>query len=63
MSEHKWQKSSFSEGGSVNCVELAASGPPMLLIRESEDPATVLSTTPARLRWLLDAIRSGELDV
>ncbi|MFJ6837487.1 DUF397 domain-containing protein [Streptomyces sp. NPDC091209] len=54
-----WQKSSFSGGGEGNaCVELA-SAPATLHLRESDDPVTVLSTTPASLDHLLEAIRTG----
>ena len=52
-----WQKSSFSnEEG--NGVELAASAPARLLIRESDAPDTVLATNPARLRALLRRLRA-----
>jgi hypothetical protein len=54
-----WQKSSFSGGGDGNsCVELAASGSAIRL-RESDDPATELSTTPARLALLLRSVKAG----
>ncbi|GAA1911682.1 hypothetical protein GCM10009716_22050 [Streptomyces sodiiphilus] len=56
-----WQKSSFSgSDGSDNCLE-AARGPAGsggLLLRESDRPETVLTTTPARLHALLDAARA-----
>ncbi|MGI3225853.1 DUF397 domain-containing protein [Streptomyces sp. GTA36] len=49
----QWQKSSFSGGGDGNeCVELA-SGDGMLLLRESDDPARILSATPTGLAALL----------
>jgi hypothetical protein len=53
-----WQKSSFSGGGDGNeCLELAAApiGP---ALRESDDPATVLATTPTRLAALLSALKT-----
>ncbi|GGZ82263.1 DUF397 domain-containing protein [Streptomyces echinoruber] len=57
-----WQKSSFSEGGDGNtCIELAASTPATLHLRESDDPATVLTTTRDPLAHLLDALRAGTL--
>lgn len=52
-----WQKSSYSASAS-NCVELAASAGGTTHLRESEDPATVLTTTPVRLRALLALARS-----
>ncbi|MFH8800591.1 DUF397 domain-containing protein [Streptomyces sp. NPDC017936] len=54
-----WQKSSFSGGGEGNdCVELAASSTAVHL-RESDTPATHLTTTPTALAHLLAGIRSG----
>jgi hypothetical protein len=54
-----WQKSSFSGGGEGNaCVELAST-PVALHLRESDAPGTVLTTTPAPVGHLLQAIRTG----
>ncbi|USQ82404.1 DUF397 domain-containing protein [Streptomyces phaeoluteigriseus] len=56
-----WQKSSFSGGGDgSNCLELAST-PTTLHLRESDTPATVLTTTPAPLTHLLDAIHAQAL--
>ncbi|MFI6401400.1 DUF397 domain-containing protein [Streptomyces sp. NPDC050548] len=53
-----WQKSSFSgSGDGNNCVELATT-PTTLHLRESETPATFLTTTPTALAALLQAIRA-----
>lgn len=53
-----WQKSTFSGGGSSDdCVEMAAT-PTAIHVRESDAPATVLSTTPAQLRVLITAIKA-----
>ncbi|MER5752267.1 DUF397 domain-containing protein [Streptomyces sp. NPDC002088] len=59
----RWQKSTFSGGGEGNtCVELAATLTPTTLhLRESDTPATVLTTTPTPLAHLLHAIRTGTL--
>ena len=57
----QWQKSSFSGGAAGNeCVELAHSKGELLL-RESDDPTRILrlTTTPAPLIHLLQAIRTG----
>ncbi|TDC69277.1 DUF397 domain-containing protein [Streptomyces hainanensis] len=54
----KWQKSSFS-GQASNCVNLAAVSSGTVWMRESDDPAVVLATTPAALSGLLAAIRMG----
>ncbi|MFD5320295.1 DUF397 domain-containing protein [Streptomyces sp. NPDC127098] len=52
-----WQKSSFSSEGSA-CLELAFAPPgDTLLLRESDEPGTVLRTNPARLRALLGLVR------
>ncbi|MGW3667078.1 DUF397 domain-containing protein [Streptomyces sp. NPDC005141] len=54
-----WQKSSFSGGGDGNaCVELAST-PATLHLRESDDPAVVLTTSTASVSHLLQAIRTG----
>lgn len=54
-----WQKSSFSSAGN-NCLELAATPDHTIHLRESDDPTTVLTTTPTRLRALLDLTRSQQ---
>ncbi|GGZ82298.1 DUF397 domain-containing protein [Streptomyces echinoruber] len=57
-----WQKSTYSGGGDGDtCIELAASAPTTLHLRESDDPVTVLTTTRGPLAHLLDALRAGSL--
>ncbi|MFI0088578.1 DUF397 domain-containing protein [Streptomyces bobili] len=57
-----WQKSTYSGGAEGNaCVELAASSPTHLHLRESDTPATALTTTPTTLAQLLKGIRTGAL--
>ncbi|WAL96273.1 DUF397 domain-containing protein [Streptomyces sp. Je 1-369] len=60
----QWQKSSFSGVEGPNCVELA-SVEGHLLLRESDDPDTVIATTPARLnalvRWQKSQRRSPKV--
>lgn len=52
-----WQKSSFSGSGDGNaCLELAYT-PTTLHLRESDTPATVLTTTPAVVAHLLAKAR------
>ncbi|WP_369261222.1 DUF397 domain-containing protein [Streptomyces sp. R35] len=54
-----WRKSSYSgPGDGDSCVELAST-PTTLRLRESDDPATILTTTPTPLAQLLQAIRTG----
>ncbi|MFI9104332.1 DUF397 domain-containing protein [Streptomyces fildesensis] len=62
VAQPAWQKSSFSgadEGN--NCVELAPLADAVLL-RESDDPGVIVTTTPAALRAFLRDIRTGALD-
>lgn len=60
MPELKWQKSSFSgDDANRDCVELAATpGRETLLLRESDEPGTVLLTTPASMRALLGVFQT-----
>lgn len=71
MSISGWQKSSYS-GNAGNCLELGrrehadgvtiADAPTCTtLLRESDDPATVLATTPARLAALLAGLKADRL--
>ncbi|MFJ4693939.1 DUF397 domain-containing protein [Streptomyces sp. NPDC088766] len=54
-----WQKSTFSGGGEGDtCVELAAAGGGAIHLRESDTPATALTTTPVALARLLKGIRA-----
>ncbi|MCZ4125490.1 DUF397 domain-containing protein [Streptomyces sp. H39-S7] len=61
MSQLQWQKSSFSDSGGANCVEVAAVNGTVML-RESDAPGVVLSTSPIALGRLLANIKAGELD-
>ncbi|MEU9188523.1 DUF397 domain-containing protein [Streptomyces sp. NPDC048484] len=58
--EIQWHKSSYSEQ-SGNCLELAVVDGQVLL-RESDDPGVVVSTTPAKLAAFLAGARAGEFD-
>ena len=51
-----WQKSTYSQEQG-ECVELAASAGGGVLIRESDHPAVVLSTTPSALARFLQSIK------
>jgi hypothetical protein len=58
MSSFEWQKSSFSGDPHQNCIEVAATRDNgHCFLRESDQPETVLATTPVRLAALLLAAR------
>ncbi|GAA2400113.1 hypothetical protein GCM10010420_28460 [Streptomyces glaucosporus] len=61
MPEPVWVKSSFSEAGGNNCVEVAADGDGIAM-RESTDPTRTLTADRAAFRALLRTARAGELD-
>ncbi|WP_406169788.1 DUF397 domain-containing protein [Streptomyces sp. NBC_00996] len=57
-----WQKSSFSGGGTTDdCVELATpeTTPIAIHLRESDSPATILTTNHATLKALLTTLKRG----
>ncbi|MFJ2779771.1 MULTISPECIES: DUF397 domain-containing protein [unclassified Kitasatospora] len=61
MSALNWQKSSYSSE-SVNCICLAAAPDGAIKLRESDDPDTIITTTPDKLRAFLRGIKAGEFD-
>ncbi|MDX3640401.1 DUF397 domain-containing protein [Streptomyces sp. MB09-02B] len=61
MSDLRWIKSSFSEEGGNNCVEIAAPGPEGIALRESESPARVLTTDRAALGALVRSVKAAQL--
>ncbi|UUU22548.1 DUF397 domain-containing protein [Streptomyces sp. DSM 40750] len=58
MSTH-WQKSTYS-GDASNCVNIATAPTGHLLLRESDTPATILTTTPAPLRSLIQTLKGAK---
>ncbi|MFE7591271.1 DUF397 domain-containing protein [Kitasatospora sp. NPDC057512] len=60
MAALSWQKSSYSSE-SANCIYLAEA-PGSIKLRESDDPNTVLATSPGALGALLCGIKAGEFD-
>ncbi|GAA1102043.1 DUF397 domain-containing protein [Streptomyces javensis] len=62
MSEIQWRKASYSDQNESNCVELAQRDATAILLRESDEPQTVITTTPAALRALTRAVRAGRFD-
>ncbi|GAA1178483.1 hypothetical protein GCM10009654_39700 [Streptomyces hebeiensis] len=61
MSALNWQKSSFS-GEAANCVHIAAADDGTIKIHESDDPATIVTTTPEKLRAFILGVKAGEFD-
>ncbi|WJD99656.1 DUF397 domain-containing protein [Streptomyces antimycoticus] len=60
---HHWRKSSYSADAPDNaCVELAHGPGAAVLLRESDEPGTVITTTPAALRALTRAAKAGRFD-
>lgn len=61
MSQDAWQKSSFSGGGdSDDCVEVAAGqGTGAVLLRESDEPGTMITTTATGLAALIRHLRAS----
>ena len=57
----QWRKSSYSGGSGGNCVEVAASLPGVVVVRDSKDPGGArLLFTHAEWRAFTAGVRSGE---
>lgn len=56
----RWVKSSFSDAGGNNCVEVAAADDHGIALRESDNPGTVLTTSQSALRALVLAVKRGD---
>ncbi|MFD8967481.1 DUF397 domain-containing protein [Streptomyces sp. NPDC059568] len=59
--EIKWQKSSFSGGGGEQCVEVALHNGEILM-RESDDPNVVTTTSQAKFTAFIKGVKAGEFD-
>jgi hypothetical protein len=57
MSELHWQKSTYSQEASA-CVYLAATPTGTILIRESDEPETVLTASARQVWSLISALRA-----
>jgi len=60
MTEIQWRKSSYSQGNG-NCIEIAGIGDGVL-IRESDEPATVVKTSRAKWIAFIAGAKAGEFD-
>ncbi|MFE1787614.1 DUF397 domain-containing protein [Streptomyces sp. NPDC059525] len=56
-----WQKSSFSGGNGENCIEVAQQEG-FIVMRESDDPGLIITTTPAKLAAFIQGVKAGEFD-
>ncbi|MFF4330166.1 DUF397 domain-containing protein [Streptomyces sp. NPDC001591] len=56
-----WQKSSFSGGNGENCIEVGQEAGHIVL-RESDDPGLVITTSPAKLAAFIQGVKAGEFD-
>ncbi|MGX9887172.1 DUF397 domain-containing protein [Streptomyces sp. NPDC002276] len=59
MTTHHWQKSTYS-GDASNCVNIAATTPDTIHLRESDAPDVILTTTTERLRHLIRTLKLPE---
>ncbi|MET7898111.1 DUF397 domain-containing protein [Streptomyces mirabilis] len=59
MAELNWQKSTYS-AEAANCVYLGASVPGTIHLRESDEPETTLTTTPAALNGLIRTLKTAQ---
>jgi hypothetical protein len=62
VSDHLWQKSTYSPDAS-NCVYVAAPTPGTIHLRESDEPDVVLATTTPGLRALICGLKGHAEDI
>ncbi|MGW4079816.1 DUF397 domain-containing protein [Streptomyces asiaticus] len=56
-----WRQSSYCQEG-ASCVNVAAGERETIMLRESEHPEVILSTTRTRLRTFIRAAKAGQFD-
>ncbi|MEU9283376.1 DUF397 domain-containing protein [Streptomyces sp. NPDC048275] len=56
MPEPHWQKSTYSQEASA-CVYVATTPTGTILLRESDEPETILTTGPRQLRTLITTLK------
>ncbi|MFD7663252.1 DUF397 domain-containing protein [Streptomyces sp. NPDC059788] len=56
-----WQKSSFSGGEGENCVEVALHEG-NIVMRESDEPSSTITTTRAKMAAFVKGVKNGEFD-
>lgn len=57
----QWQKSSFSGGGGENCVEVAQHDG-NIVMRESDAPGEIITTSRDKLAAFIKGVKAGEFD-
>ncbi|MEU5403194.1 DUF397 domain-containing protein [Streptomyces sp. NPDC005963] len=60
MSENHWQQSSFCQAGN-SCVGVMRDGDAILL-RESEYPESIVTTTQEKMRDFILGVKNGDFD-
>jgi hypothetical protein len=60
MPELHWQKSTYSQEASA-CVYLAITTAGTILIRESDEPETILEIRPRQFGALISALKPAEI--
>ncbi|MEU7043177.1 DUF397 domain-containing protein [Streptomyces varsoviensis] len=60
MHNLRWLKSSFSDEGGDNCIELAACDHGRIALRESDRPTVVLSIRSDALNALVRGVKAGK---
>ncbi|MEV5774531.1 DUF397 domain-containing protein [Streptomyces antimycoticus] len=61
MSTPNWHKSSFSDAGGNNCIEIAIDSVG-IAVRESFEPDTIVTTDRITLRDFIRGVKGGRLD-
>ncbi|MFE5123462.1 DUF397 domain-containing protein [Streptomyces sp. NPDC056669] len=61
MRTHLWRKSSYSSTGNA-CLYVSAPDNATIRLRESDEPETILTTTPTTLSALIRSAKAGQLD-
>ncbi|MFJ2751857.1 DUF397 domain-containing protein [Streptomyces sp. NPDC087297] len=61
-SEFQWQKSSFSGGGGEQCLYVGKNAGGEIALCESDDPASIITTSPEKLAAFIAGVKAGEFD-
>ncbi|MCO8303961.1 MULTISPECIES: DUF397 domain-containing protein [Streptomyces] len=61
MPTHCWRKSTYSSQG-ANCLYVSAPDNATIRLRESDEPDTILTTTPTALTAFIRSAKAGRLD-